>query len=267
MRDLCRVSGAAAVRVLFGAILVLLVPFGAAVPLDPAPTIQLIDRDPGRNVDLRAGEPLYLRLRYQSPIPIHILLSGYDRGDMVRGYLQDSDELFPAGDRAVTAWLAYPRDARIDQVEVRIWNANQARVAATRIPIEAQWTDADGAGAERETKSWVTELTPGQRERMAARLSAADETSGFDPFDLIFLCVPGYFLLQLALALRTSGGWRKAALVPTVIMVPVLAYTVLAFAAQSNLWPLLLLLSAPLACVYLILLSMLLLLRRLTRPA
>lgn len=45
------------------------------------------------------------------------------------------------------------------------------------------------------------------------------------------------------------------------IMVPVLVFTVLAFAAQSNLWPLLLLLSAPLAFLYLVFLSAILLLR------
>ena len=86
-----------------------------------------------------------------------------------------------------------------------------------------------------------------------------------DPFDLIFLCVPGYFLLQAALTFWTSGGWRKATLVPAVIMVPILAYTVLAFAAQSNLWPLLLILTAPLACLYLVVLSVILLIGRIAK--
>jgi hypothetical protein len=31
---------------------------------------------------------------------------------------------------------------------------------------------------------------------------------------LIFLGVPGYFLLQTALTFWTSGGWRRATLVP-----------------------------------------------------
>ena len=48
-------------------------------------------------------------------------------------------------------------------------------------------------------------------------------------------------------------------------MVPILALTVLAFAAQSNLWPLPMILSAPLACLYLVGLSVILLLRRLVR--
>ena len=225
--------------------------------------------DAGRDTILRNGEPLYLRFRYQSAIPIHILLSGYYRGEVVQGFRHDSEELFPAGNREATVWLAYPSAARIDQVVVRLWNANKARVAAATFPIEAEWTDANqlGAGAERQTKSWVADLTPGQRERMAATLSEVGESGGFDPLDLIFLFVPGYCLLQAALTFKTSGGWRKATLVPAVIMVPVLAYTVLAFAAQSNLWPLLLLLTTPLAFLYLVVLTLILLVSRITKAA
>lgn len=257
----------ACLRILRGAVLTLMLTFGAAASAEPAPSLELIDSDPGQQAILGSSEPLYLRVRYRSALPIHILVSGGYEGDVVGGHLHDSEELFPAGNRDAVVWLAYPFRARIDHVQVRIWNANKARVAQTAFPIRAEWTDADetGEAAPRTTKSWVAELTPGQRERMAAKLSHAREAGGFDPFDLIFLCVPGYFLLQAALTLGTSGRWRKATLVPAVIMVPILAYTVLAFAARSNLWPLLLLLSAPLAFLYLTFLSVLLLLRRLVR--
>ena len=269
MRDRGRASGAFAIRVLLGALLALSLPLTAALPLDRPPTVQLIDRDPSEGAVLRAGEPLYLRLRYRSAVPLHVLVSGYLGGKLVGGFAQDGDELFPAGDREATVWLAYPRKAEIDHVQIRLWNANKARVALADFPIEAAWTGASdpGGASRRTTRSWVAELTPGQRARIAEALSAADETGGFDPFDLIFLCVPGYFLLQLALTLWTSGGWRRATLAPALIMVPILAYTVLAFAAQSNLWPLLMLLSAPLAFLYLVLLSVVLLLRRLARAA
>ena len=72
-------------------------------------------------------------------------------------------------------------------------------------------------------------------------------------------------LLQAALTSCTSGRWRKASLVPAVIMVPIVAFSALAFAAQSNLWPLLLILTAPLAFLYLAALGVILLLRRLAR--
>jgi hypothetical protein len=50
-------------------------------------------------------------------------------------------------------------------------------------------------------------------------------------------------------------------------MVPILAVTVIAFAAQSNLWPIPLLLAAPVAFLYLIFLCVLLLLYRLATRA
>jgi hypothetical protein len=63
--------------------------------------------------------------------------------------------------------------------------------------------------------------------------------------------VPGYAVLQWRLATAMRGRLRIAALAPLVVMVPLLGYTLLAFAAGSNLWPLLLILVAPVAFLYL----------------
>jgi hypothetical protein len=95
----------------------------------------------------------------------------------------------------------------------------------------------------------------------------AAEEVGFDEVDLIFLSVPGYFLLQAALTFWTRRGWRIASLVPAAAMLPILTVTVLAFAAQSNLWPIPLLMAAPVAFLYLVFLCVLLLLYRLARRA
>ncbi|NHA15098.1 hypothetical protein [Thioalkalivibrio sp. XN279] len=64
--------------------------------------------------------------------------------------------------------------------------------------------------------------------------------------------VPGYFALQLILWRRWDGGWRRLALVPLWGTVPVTAYTLFALAAGSNLWPLIMLFTLPLAFVYLL---------------
>ena len=97
--------------------------------------------------------------------------------------------------------------------------------------------------------------------------AGAVEEVGFDEVDLIFLSVPGYFLLQAALTFWTRRGWRIASLVPAVAMLPILASTIIAFAAQSNLWPIPLLLAAPVAFLYLVFLCVLLLLYRLATRA
>ena len=64
--------------------------------------------------------------------------------------------------------------------------------------------------------------------------------------------VPAYFFLQYFTAVRYRGGWRLAALAPMVVMVPAVGHAVLAFLGGSNLWPLLLFLTAPFAFLYLV---------------
>jgi hypothetical protein len=70
--------------------------------------------------------------------------------------------------------------------------------------------------------------------------------------EIWLVLVPAYFFLQYFTAMRYRGGWRIAALVPLVIMVPVVGHAVLAFLGGSNLWPLLLFLTAPFAFLYLV---------------
>jgi hypothetical protein len=68
----------------------------------------------------------------------------------------------------------------------------------------------------------------------------------------LMLSIPAYFVLQVFLGRRWSGVWRIAALVPLIVMLPVLIHALLAYLAQSNLWPILLILSSPFAFAYLI---------------
>lgn len=71
------------------------------------------------------------------------------------------------------------------------------------------------------------------------------------------LALPGYLILQIRMGLRYRGGWRTAALAPLVVMAPLLLYTAAAFVAQSNLWPLLLILVSPFAFGYLVIVGLL----------
>ena len=67
---------------------------------------------------------------------------------------------------------------------------------------------------------------------------------------LVMLSVPGYFVLQYWTFRNWDGGWQVAALMPLALMVPVVLFTIGAFAAQSNLWPMVLILTSPIACLY-----------------
>ena len=69
---------------------------------------------------------------------------------------------------------------------------------------------------------------------------------------LALAAVPAYPAVQLK-ALRTMrGGWFYAAIAPLVLMIPILVFTIVAFRQDSNLWPILLILAAPVAVLYLV---------------
>ena len=68
----------------------------------------------------------------------------------------------------------------------------------------------------------------------------------------VMLSLPGYVVLQWHAARNWTGGWRIAAFIPLIIMSLLVIQAAMAFAAQSNLWPLLVILTAPLSCIYLL---------------
>jgi hypothetical protein len=75
--------------------------------------------------------------------------------------------------------------------------------------------------------------------------------------ELVALAGPAYFFLQLIMAVRYRGRWRLAALGPLLVMVPLAVEAALAYRASVPAWPALLVVTAPVACFYLLALAFL----------
>jgi hypothetical protein len=73
--------------------------------------------------------------------------------------------------------------------------------------------------------------------------------------ELVALAGPAYFFLQLIMAIRYRGRWRLAALAPLLLMMPLAIEAGLAYAAGVPGWPTLLVVIAPVACLYLLTLA------------
>ncbi|OJY10080.1 MAG: hypothetical protein BGP05_20350 [Rhizobiales bacterium 62-47] len=71
---------------------------------------------------------------------------------------------------------------------------------------------------------------------------------------LLMASVPAYFVIQPALLMRWSGGWRRAAMLPLVLTVPALLFSLYALFDGSNLWPLTLIFAAGISSLYLVVL-------------
>jgi hypothetical protein len=70
--------------------------------------------------------------------------------------------------------------------------------------------------------------------------------------ELVTLAGPAYFFMQLLTVARYRGRWRVLALVPLLFMAPLAVHAGMAFAAGSNLWPVLVILASPVAFLYLL---------------
>jgi hypothetical protein len=71
--------------------------------------------------------------------------------------------------------------------------------------------------------------------------------------ELVALAGAAYVFLQILTVARYRGRWRVAALVPLLVMVPLAVHAGLAYAVGAPGWPMLLVLTAPIAFVYLVL--------------
>ena len=115
---------------------------------------------------------------------------------------------------------------------------------------------------------WVHRLSDAQQQATHDDIAAISSGPGAWLLGtFVMLSVPGYFVLQILFALRWSGGWRIAALLPLLVMVPAMGHAMFALAAESNLWPIVVILVAPFLFLYLVLAAVVKYIGRARRPA
>jgi hypothetical protein len=138
-------------------------------------------------------------------------------------------------------------------VRITAYGADWTPLATVSYPVSAEWW---GSPAGRTRAAWVSALSA-QQQSMASSAMAPSADDGDDVgigilITVAFLTVPAYIVLQLILLLRYSGGWRIAAALPLIGMVPLLIYTLFALVMGSNLWPLMAIFLTPFAFFYLL---------------
>ena len=72
------------------------------------------------------------------------------------------------------------------------------------------------------------------------------------PLDLIWLTIAAYVVVQVIALMRSSSRSRMAAALPLFVMVPVFIHAAVGLVQGSNLWPLLMLFTSPIALLYVV---------------
>jgi hypothetical protein len=198
---------------------------------------------------------IYLDVAYSADRPVRIQASAIGEGGPAeKGLAMNATVAHPAGDGHALAWISFSEPAAIAAIRITAYDENFKPLAVVDQPFAARW-GAEPAASSVKQLAWVVNLRE-EENRIAAEYARAHPPAP-DPVGdvmvlLMFLSVPAYFVAQAFGAFFLRGGWRAAAMAPLVIMGPVLAFTAFAFAAGSNLAPIYLIFTAPLAMLYFI---------------
>lgn len=224
-----------------------------------APAVRVLAADPPGSATLHPGEPVYLRLQYSSATSLRLRVRGYLHGtEQVAGARSNTMPPYPRGQGEALVWIDYARPQRVDELRVELADQDWHPLGMTLVhPVDLAWIDG------RRTRplarsAWIDDLAREQQAMTTAAL--AQQPIGEQASDVLTIlaawAVPGYLVLQFLLYRRWQGGWRRLALAPLWLTVPVLAYTLFALAMGSNLWPLVMLFTFPLAFAYLLALTL-----------
>ena len=218
--------------------------------------IQVLDTDPPSPATLGHWEPFHVRIGYDSDRTIRVRGDAFFQGKRVTSISSGSPRYEPGTGEAYV-WLAYTDAARVDKVGITVEDEiTHEPLAAGEIPVDLTWTGIKQPAAPRPHPDWVERLRAENERRSKAEMAAYRNrpTPWWEEalFFAVAWSVPGYLVLQVVLLRRYRGGWRVAAAVPAGPMTGVLIYTVYAFQAGSNLFPLVLIFTSPFALLYLI---------------
>jgi len=220
-------------------------------------TVSVVATDPASPATLGKWEQFYLRIGYNSDRVIRVRAYPMFQGKEVPGMTSGS-YLYQAGSGEAFYWFAFTDARHVDSVTVAAEDAATGkRIAETMMPVELTWTEQPPAES-RVRADWVGHMLEEQNRRAKEEYQAYMGRPGRIGEDLIGMavvwCLPAYLVLQLVLLIRYQGGWKWAAAVPLLLMIPLFIHALYAYSKESNLWPLLLIFGGPPALIYLIVL-------------
>ena len=222
--------------------------------------VQVRGTDPATPAVLGKWEQFYVRVGYETDRPTYVRGTAFLGGKPVTSMTSGSMR-HEAGAGEAFFWFAYTDPAHVDRIVMTAHDAktNQA-IAQTAISVDLTWTGAP-VGTARPRPEWVVRMQAEQdrrvKEQSLAYMNRPVPWWESVLFFAVIWSVPGYFVVQAIALWRWRGGWRIAAAIPVLPMAAILLYTIVAFRAGSNLFPLVLIFTSPPALIYLVILTIL----------
>jgi hypothetical protein len=221
--------------------------------------IQVTETDPASPAILGSWHRFNVRISYVSDEPIRVHGQAFSKGRTVTSATSGSP-LYPPGAGEGMFWFAYTEAAEVDRIVLTAYPARgQTTLAEAALDVELRWTGEKTVPPA--PADWVRRMDVEAERRHKEAYEAymnrpTPAWQGMLFFALMWSPV-AYLVAQVVALRRFQGGWWVAALVPLVPMAIALLYTVSAYRSGSNLFPLVLIFTSPIAFLYLVALMVL----------
>lgn len=197
----------------------------AADAPSPQVTLKLLDMDPRNPAKLHAGDALYVRIAYESNLPLKIEVVPYHKDFLTEAMTLNDPTVLPAGKGETIAAFGFGGADQVDEVRVFAIVQGEKHASATvKQPVDFSWDEK--VGPEHPKADWVLRLMAEQDKHREALKQKQDATPP-DTKDTYYIIgipsIPATLIFCILWPLwgirRWRGKWRWLAAAPLALAV------------------------------------------------
>lgn len=227
--------------------------------LNPQAQLNILEFHPGHRSELQLEQKAFIRIDYNSLVPVRFLLKAYHQGkEIERAMRLGPQPLYPEGSGNALAWVSFVNTTSVDQITLETFNESWDLLEKKNIAVQWNWVDRWMANRSLELPDWIGNLTSYQTELTRVQLEKFYHDDRYIEnivMELLYFLFAIYIILQLVTPMRMAGQWRKMSLAPLMLLVPVSLYTFISYSTGSPFGEVLLLITSCLCLFYLVVLT------------
>jgi hypothetical protein len=225
----------------------------AAEPQSAQLSFRVAAQDPADGATLAPGERLFLRIDYDSAVPVRFWAEAYRQEVLQETTAIKRTPPYDAGHGEALVWVAFDEPIRITAVRVTAFDLAWQELGSQILDMTVTWEGAPSSQP-RQPADWVRPLQKHHRQVFDTALDPLPEKPNlfYDVFLVVALIsVPCYLLLQIRMLRRYRGSWRRYAAAPLFPLVPMALYSLIGLGLETNHWVIFLTYYTPVALLYL----------------
>ena len=219
---------------------------------------RIVATDPEAGALIANGDKLYLRISYESRVPVRFQIEAFRQQLRQEDAIISSTPPYDAGRGEALAWISFSTPIRVDELRVTAFDMEWRELHSVTIQMVATWEEVEDVAA-RPLAEWVGPMLKHHRQVFDQAYDPQPQKPDtlFDVFFLFsIMAIPVYLMMQVQMLIRYRDGWRKYAIAPLLPILPLCLYSLFGLGMQSAYWIIFLFRFFPVALGYLLIIWM-----------